>query len=80
MFTSHLVMPILRLHQAANICRDYVITGNALSTVNQRNNLAIHLTADLTGNFNDDCGCNVTIMGQPLQEELCAVLDAHPLC
>lgn len=80
MFTNHLVESTLRLHQAANICRGCVITGNALSTANQRNNLAIHLTADLTGNFNDGCGCNVTIMAQPLEEELCAVLDAQPLC
>lgn len=53
-----------------------MITGNTLSTVNQRNNLAIHLMVDLTGNFKDSCGCNVTIVAQPQQEEFCGVLDA----
>lgn len=53
-----------------------MITGNTLSTVNQRNNLAIHLMVDLTGNFNDGCGCSVTIVAQPQQEEFCGVLDA----
>lgn len=76
MLTSQL-WPILIRHQAAS--RGCVLAGNALSTDNQGNNLAIQLTADLTGNFNDDCGCNVTIMAQPLLE-LCAVLDAKPLC
>lgn len=42
--------------------------------------LFIGIIVDLTGNFNDDCGHNVTVMAQPLQEELCAVLDAQPLC
>lgn len=42
--------------------------------------LFIEIIVDLTGNFNDDCGHNVTVMAQPLQEELCAVLDAQPFC
>lgn len=80
MFTSHLAIPHPDTASGCKHLQGLCDTGYALSTVNQRKHLAIHLMADLTGNFNDDCGCNVTVMAQPLQEELCAVLDAQSLC
>lgn len=57
-----------------------IIEINSLRTVNQIIVLGIHLTVSVRGSFNDDCGCNVTIVARLLQEKLWnGVLSAQPL-